>query len=136
MVLDDPDRHPTPTSVSPPNHGQEVMDEEQPSESEEEMTYIGWEQVRSGDTISKQVPELEAPGPSRGFSDQSRYDDYDNHMPSLGNDIREDTAASGSMAAAEQTECKRVSQLPSTWSSLINPGIWISGTVSSSRSRV
>jgi hypothetical protein len=138
MGLDANDQHPALTSVfadSPQTYGQEVMDEKQGSDSEEEMTYVGWEKVRSGQTTALEV-ELGPPAPGIGSLDQDMYDDYDEHMPSLGNDTREDTVANGSMAAAEQTECKSVSQLPSTQSGLTSSGIWISGTVSPSRSRV
>jgi hypothetical protein len=112
------------------------MNEEQASDSEEEMTYVGWEKVRSGHTAALEV-ELGPLGPGIGSLDQDMYDDYDEHMPSLGEQVDEESnKAETSMAAAEQTQCKSVSQLLSTWSSLIDPGIWISGTVSSSRSRV
>jgi hypothetical protein len=139
MALNANDRRPAPTSVfadSPQTYGQEVMDEEQGSDSEEEMTYVGWEKVRSGHTTALEV-EPRPPGPEIGSLDQDMYDDYDEQMPSLGEQVDEESnKAETSMAAAEQTQCKSVSQLPSPWSSLIDPGIWISGTASSSRSRV
>jgi hypothetical protein len=139
ILVDADDQHLTPTSVNadlPPTYGQEVMNEEQASDSEEEMTYVGWEKVRSGHTAALEV-ELGPLGPGIGSLDQDMYDDYDEHMPSLGEQVDEESnKAETSMAAAEQTQCKSVSQLLSTWSSLIDPGIWISGTVSSSRSRV
>jgi hypothetical protein len=132
MGLDANDQHPALTSVfadSPQTYGQEVMVEEQGSDSEEEMTYVGWEKVRRGHNTALEV-EPRPPGPEIGSLDQDMYDDYDEQMPSLEEQVDEESKkAETSMAAAEQTQCKSVSQLPSTQSGLTSSGIWISGTV-------
>jgi hypothetical protein len=121
MVLDSSDRHPTPTSQtamadSPPIRRRDFRIEEQASESEEEMTYIEWEKVRIGDTMSKQALEVElrTPAPGTGSLDQDMYDNHDNQM-SLG-DEELNEATDGSVAAADQRQCISVSQLSSTHS--------------------
>jgi hypothetical protein len=139
MVLDALDQHPIPTSeVTPAIHGREDT-YDQGSESEEEMTYIGWEQLRTGHTVSKPAVQgkLGTPGPGARFFDQVLHDGHDDHddQMSFGDSIHEDLneAIDGSVAAADQKECKSVSHLLSTQSGLTNSGI--SGSFQPSRRR-
>jgi hypothetical protein len=119
MALDTHDRHPSPTNVitvadSTPTYERETTDDEHSSESEEEMTYIGWEIVRSGRTKSKPALEVElgTPGPGIGSLDHDMYDDYDGQMPLYGNEVDDDSdKMKASMPAADHTERKSVSPI-------------------------
>ena len=104
MGLNTNDRHSTPMNV--------ITVADYPSESEEEMTYIGWEIVRSGRTKSKPALEVElgTPGPGIGSLDHDMYDDYDGQL--LGSQVHDDSdKMKASMPAADHTERKSVSPI-------------------------